>query len=103
MYGVARKCSHLPLEHFPSCGMQPYERFTVWQKAHELALRAHSMSNPLLKSAHGHLVTQLRRAATSVPLNIVEGSARGTSAQFAHFLDISLGSARETAYIVRLL
>ena len=83
--------------------MQPYERFTVWQKAHELALRTHALSNALMKGSHGHLVAQLRRAATSIPLNIVEGSARGTSAQFAHFLDLALGSARETAYLVRLL
>ncbi len=83
--------------------MQPYERFTVWQKAHELVLRAHSMSSGLVKGSHAHLADQLRRSATSIALNIVEGSARGTSAQFAHFLDLALGSARETAYLVRLL
>ena len=83
--------------------MQPYERFTVWQKAHELVLRVHSASSGLVKGSHAHLVNQLRRSSTSISLNIVEGSARGTSAQFAHFLDIALGSARETAYLVRLL
>ena len=48
------------------------------------------------------LTTQLRSAAYSVPLNIVEGCGRSTDKDFAHFLDMSLGSVHEVEYCLLL-
>lgn len=42
--------------------------------------------------------SQLRRAVLSVPTNICEGCGRKTDADFARFLQISVGSASEVEY-----
>ena len=79
--------------------MRDYKKYDVWQKSHELAL--HVYKNIIIlfpKSEQFELVSQLKRAAYSVPLNIVEGCGRGTDKDFVHFLDIALGSCQEVEY-----
>lgn len=49
-----------------------------------------------------NLVSQLKRASTSIPANIAEGSGRFTQKDFASYLQIALGSSHEVEYLILL-
>ncbi|MGD0802434.1 MAG: four helix bundle protein [Terracidiphilus sp.] len=72
-----------------------YRELIVWQKAMALARRAYELSQCLPKSEAYGLLTQIRRAAVSVPSNIAEGHGRLTDLQFRHFLGNARGSLYE--------
>jgi four helix bundle protein len=74
----------------------------VWQKAHGLALKVYQLSKALPADERFGLVSQLRRAAVSVPTNIAEGSKRRTRQEYARFLNIAEGSAAEVEYLLML-
>ncbi len=71
--------------------MAQFEKLVVWQKAQDFAIAVEMGTRGMRTDA----ASQLRRSAASIPDNIAEGSERGTSAQFAHFLGISNGSCAE--------
>jgi four helix bundle protein len=71
-----------------------YRDLIVWQKAMGLARNAYALSRGLPKTEAYGLLTQIRRAAVSVPSNIAEGHGRLTDSQFRHFL----GNARGPLY-----
>ena len=75
--------------------MQDYRKLRVWDKAHTLALAVRSATRRFPRTGYGSLQSQMVRAAESVVLNIVEGSASRTSRDFARFLDIAINSTRE--------
>jgi four helix bundle protein len=72
-----------------------YRELIVWQKAMAMAKRAYELSQGLPKSESYGLLTQMRRAAVSVPSNIAEGHGRLTDLQFRHFLGNARGSLYE--------
>ena len=79
--------------------MRNYTKYDVWIKSHELVLIVFKEVAPHFpKSQQFELSSQMKRAAYSVPLNIVEGCGRNTEKDFCHFLDIALGSAQELEY-----
>jgi four helix bundle protein len=67
----------------------------VWQKSMELAREVYLLTKEFPKEETYGLVSQMRRAAVSVPSNIAEGSARSTDKSFQQFLSIAYGSALE--------
>jgi len=82
--------------------MHPFRKLTVWQKAHELALRTYRATTGMSGSLYPGLAAQIRRAAFSIPANISEGAGRDTAPQFARHLEIAIGSARELDYFILL-
>ena len=73
-------------------------KLIVLEKAHELALQVYRATNSFPKTEIFGLTSQIRRAAVSVPSNIVEGKARSSNKDFKRFLLISRGSLEETKY-----
>jgi four helix bundle protein len=82
--------------------MLPYERLQAWQKGHRLVLRIYQATQNWPKQELYGLVSQTRRAACSVPMNIAEGTAKRGTRELRRFLDISLGSLSELSYCIRL-
>lgn len=79
-----------------------YHNLLVWKKAHELTLEVYKITTKYPKSELFGIVSQLRRASSSVPANIVEGSARKTDKEFCQFLVQARGSLVETQYFLEL-
>lgn len=72
-----------------------YRQLIVWQKAMRLARQAYVLTSELPARECYGLVSQIRRAAVSVPSNIAEGHGRLTDLQFRHFLGTARGSLNE--------
>lgn len=82
--------------------MQPFTELKVWQRSHALVLQLYSLTREFPADERFGLTSQLRRAATSVPTNIAEGSRRQHRQDFARFLNIAEGSLAEVEYLVML-
>jgi four helix bundle protein len=70
----------------------------VWARAHQLTLAVYGVTKAFPKEESYGLTSQMRRASASIPANIAEGCGRGSSAELARFLQISIGSASELEY-----
>jgi four helix bundle protein len=77
-----------------------YKKLIVWQKANELACQIYLETKKFPKDEIYGITSQLRRAAISIPTNIVEGSGRQGKKELKHFLNIALGSLAETEYLL---
>jgi len=79
-----------------------FEDLVVWQKAHSFVLAIYDSSATFPKQEMYGLVSQLRRAAVSIPANIVEGFKKRGRADKARFMNIAQGSAEECRYYLIL-
>lgn len=75
--------------------VRTYRDLLVWQRAMDLVVLAYQLGKRLPKEELYGLVSQIRRAATSVPANIAEGQGRRHTAEFLNFLGIANGSLME--------
>lgn len=67
----------------------------VWKKSMDLVVKVYQVSNRLPDSERYGLISQLNRAAVSVPTNIAEGAARSGLKDYIKFLNISSASLTE--------
>ena len=75
--------------------MRDFHNYKVWQRGHLFALNVYKQTKSFPKEELFGMTSQLRRASSSIPINIAEGCGRRSDAEFAYFLNISAGSASE--------
>ena len=82
----------------PVCSDRPnysYRDLRVWRRSMDLCRIIYEHSSRFPADERYGLVTQMRRAAVSIPSNIAEGQGRLTDKEFRQFLEIARGSLRE--------
>ena len=78
--------------------MSDYRRLKVWEKAHELAIGTYRITEGYPRTEWYGLMSQMRRAAVSIPSNIAEGYGNGYNKNITRFLNVAMGSAFELEY-----
>ena len=83
--------------------MRDHSKLRAFEMADEVAVLAYQVTSVFFprEELYG-LTSQIRRAAVSVPSNIVEGCARDSQADYLRFLTMAFGSLRELHYQIGL-
>jgi four helix bundle protein len=79
-----------------------HRKLRVFHDAHGEVLSIYKHTRNFPRDEWYALRVQMRRAAVSVPANIVEGNARRTTREYVHFLNVARGSAAEITCLVDL-
>jgi four helix bundle protein len=74
---------------------RPHKNLEVWKNSMELAKKIYQITGSFPAAEVYGLVSQMRRAAVSIPSNLAEGAARAGKKEFLQFINIAQGSASE--------
>lgn len=72
-----------------------YKNLEVWEKSIELVKEVYVITKSYPNDEKFGIVSQMRRAAVSIPSNIAEGSTRYSDKDSSRFIDIAIGSIAE--------
>ena len=75
--------------------MHNYKNLHIWQEGINLARRIYEVTSTFPANEKFGIVSQMSRAAVSIPSNIAEGAGRKSNKDFVHFLSIAIGSVFE--------
>jgi len=78
--------------------MSNYKKLKVWEDAHQFTIDIYNITKKFPNNEQYGLTSQIRRSASSIPTNIVEGSGQLDNGNLIRFLGIAKGSAFETEY-----
>jgi len=79
-----------------------YKNINVWHLGYGFVLKIYKLTEKFPKEEINNLISQMRRAATSIPLNIAEGSTKRSHKEFLNFLSYAYGSAKELEVLLML-
>ncbi len=79
-----------------------HRNLRAWELADALVVEVYRATASFPGEERFGLVSQLRRAAVSVPTNVVEGCGPETDKDFMRFLHTAFGSLREVGYLLDL-
>ncbi|WP_224488074.1 four helix bundle protein [Robertkochia flava] len=79
-----------------------HTKLDVWKRSMDLVTLIYKLTDSLPDKEKYGLVSQINRAAVSIPTNIAEGSARGSSKEYIRFLDIATASATELDTLLKI-
>ncbi|HWH71018.1 MAG TPA: four helix bundle protein, partial [Candidatus Sulfotelmatobacter sp.] len=82
--------------------MRNYTKIEAWKLADDLTVAIYERTGTFPKEELYGLISQIRRAAYSVPANIAEGASRESKRDYLHFLYIARSSLSETHYFIHL-
>ncbi len=74
------------------------EDLTVFKRAHALTLGIYKITNQFPNEERFGIVSQMRRAASSIPSNLMEGAHRSNKGEYRQLVGITRGSAGEVKY-----
>lgn len=75
--------------------MRNFRNYEVWNAGVDFSTHVYQLTEKFPKKELYALCDQLQRASVSIPSNIAEGCSRRSEREFAHYLEISLGSSYE--------
>ena len=78
--------------------MRDHKKLIAFELSDELVIKIYQVTRLFPKEEMYGMVSQMRRAALSVPSNIVEGCTRRSDKDYLRFLEIAFGSLRELSY-----
>jgi four helix bundle protein len=78
--------------------MKSVEELDVFKLAHALALKVYRVTADLPKEETFGLISQMRRAASSVGMNLAEGAMRLNRGEYRQYVGIARGSSAEVGY-----